>query len=195
MSLLRPHVALATSRDLQSETLVVLDTNAVLDVSRHSTGWYEAKWAHATPVVPPIVLAELATKTHREGYLKSRPDVRALIVAARSSVVLLSGRGHPWPTQRSHGSVVGFPTAKLWAALSLQRQCAVEDCASDWVTWTSGDESGRRRAVPAMADHQVLATAWGLKQDGFREVHLLSSDRELATAARHFGVCVSGVPR
>jgi rRNA-processing protein FCF1 len=193
--MLRPHVVLSSAADLRSTPLVVLDTNAVLDIALHAQRWFVPKFVQHTIVVPPIVLAELATKTHAQAYARAGRTSDATRQAARASLVQLSCPGSPWPSLDSSTTVVGYPTMKLWSAISRQRQCNEMDCAEDWIRWKGHDGSGRLFSSPAMADHQVLATAWGLQQDGYAGTVLLTSDGDLARAARRFGVSVLAVPR
>jgi rRNA-processing protein FCF1 len=193
--MLRPHVVLASSANLGLMPLVVLDTNAVLDIALHAQRWFAAKFAGHVIVVPPIVLAELATKTHVQAYVRAGTQSETTRQAARASLVQLSRPGSPWPSIDSSTAVVGYPSMKLWSAISRQRQCSEVDCAEDWIRWNGQDSSGRRFSSPAMADHQVLATAWGLERDGHSNTVLLTSDGDLSRAARRFGVAVLGVPR
>lgn len=190
----RPYVGVASDATIANRPSVVLDTNAVLDVALHSQSWFVAKFGDHVIVVPPIVLAELATKTHAEAYSDSGGRTQETIRAARNSLVLLSSSGAPWPTAEAPRAFIGFPTMKFWSAISLQRQCLDGDCSSDWLTWTDRP-NGRRDSNPAMADHQVLATAWGLREDGNSRVTLLTSDRALLHAAGRFGVPAIAVPR
>ncbi|WP_368858955.1 type II toxin-antitoxin system VapC family toxin [Nocardioides sp. OK12] len=180
---------------MRSVPLVVIDTNAVLDIALHAQRWFTSKFAGFTLVVPPIVLAELATKTHVQAYAQSESLSSATRHAARASLMQLSQPGSPWPSHGAATTVVGYPSMKLWSAISRQRQCSQADCSDDWLQWSSYDGNGRRFSSPAMADHQVLATAWGLEQDGHRNTMLLTSDGDLSRACRRFGVAVSGVPR
>lgn len=193
--MLRPHVVLSSTADLRSTPLVVLDTNAVLDIALHSQRWFSFKFEGHAVVVPPIVLAELATKTHVQAYARVGRMSDATRQAARASLVQLSRPGSPWPSLDSATTVVGYPSMKLWSAISRQRQCSEVDCAEDWIQWNGQDSKGRRFSSPAMADHQVLATAWGLQQDGYDTTVLLTSDGDLTRAASRFGVSVIGVPR
>ncbi len=193
--MLRPHVVLSSTADLRSTPLVVLDTNAVLDIALHSQRWFSSKFESHAIVVPPIVLAELATKTHVQAYARVGRMSDATRQAARASLVQLSRPGSPWPSLDSATTVVGYPSMKLWSAISRQRQCSEVNCAEDWIQWNGQDSKGRRFSSPAMADHQVLATAWGLQQDGHDRTVLLTSDGDLTRAATRFGVSVLGVPR
>lgn len=193
--MLRPHVVLASSENLGSMPLVVLDTNAVLDIALHAQRWFAAKFAGYVVVVPPIVLAELATKTHVQAYARAGAMSEATRHAARASLVQLSRPGSQWPSAHSSTAVVGYPSMKLWSAISRQRQCSEVDCAEDWIRWNGQDANGRKFSSPAMADHQVLATAWGLERDGYDNTVLITSDGDLTRAARRFGVAVLGVPR
>lgn len=133
--MLRPHVVLSSSGDLRSTPLVVLDTNAVLDVALHGQRWFVSKFDRHAIVVPPIVLAELATKTHAQAYARSGGLSEATRQAARASLVQLSRPGSSWPSASSSTTVVGYPSMTLWSAISLQRACNEGNCEEDWIRW------------------------------------------------------------
>lgn len=189
-----PYVGLKAAIELPPGThLAVLDTNAILNVAMGlaTQRWFVQAYSAHTVVVPAIVYAELAGKTHPESYPHQDGHTASTIAAARASATLLVPGSH-WPTAHAPSIAFAYPTRAYWGRLAQQRlrENAGED--PGWLQW-SPDKAGRYHSAPAMADHQVLLTAWGLQQDGYVAA-LLTNDVALKRAATRFGVAVRAVP-
>lgn len=172
--------------------LAVLDTNALLNIALDNAGKQQLlrDFADHVLVVPAIVHAELAGKTHPESYRRVDDRATRTISAARATATVMVPGGR-WPTATGLTLALAYPTTAFWARLARQRLRETDASRSEWLTW-SHDATGRSHSEPAMADHQVLLTAWGLQHDAY-VVTLLTNDMALRQAARRFGVAVRTV--
>lgn len=161
---------------------VVLDTCVLLSVHT-DVGLRRALIATWDPaetlfIVSTVVLAELATKTHRESYRNAgRADRTSQ--AAHELFNMVRART-PWPVRGA------APLTLLSLGPVEQLDVAFRRHSSrSFVTWER--PNGNPVAVPAMADHQVMSMAVWLKDRG-HTVSFATIDGDARTAARTLGV-------
>ena len=160
---------------------VVLDTNILLETQADTRKReaLRATWDPASTVyvVPTIVWAELATKTHPESVNPPRPQ----LADAANKLILTIVQRLSWPMKDDPPLCVVALRRIDQITLAMERH---RDKAL--ILWNWDGNRNHHNPSPAMADHQVARTASALKALG-HDVCLCTKDKDLANYARARG--------